>query len=87
MNIIKQKQTHRYREQTSGQQWGEEAGRGKVGGGDQEVQTTMYKINKLKGYIAQHREYSQYNNNKFKWSITYKNIESLCCIPETNKIL
>jgi len=25
-----------------------------------EVQTTMYKINKLQGYIIQHREYSQY---------------------------
>ena len=25
-----------------------------------EVQTTMYKINKLQGYIVQHREYSQY---------------------------
>ena len=30
------------------------------GGGDQEAQTTMYKINKLSGYIAQHREHSQY---------------------------
>ena len=28
--------------------------------GDEEVQTTMYKINKLQGYIVQHREYSQY---------------------------
>ena len=26
MNITKQKQTHRYREQTSGYQWGEERG-------------------------------------------------------------
>ena len=25
-----------------------------------EVQTTLYKINKLQGYIIQHREYSQY---------------------------
>ena len=25
-----------------------------------EVQTTMYKINKLQGYLVQHREYSQY---------------------------
>ena len=25
-----------------------------------EVQATMYKINKLHGYIGQHREYSQY---------------------------
>ena len=33
MNITKQKQTHRYREQTGGHQWGEGRGRGKVGGG------------------------------------------------------
>ena len=35
-------------------------GKGQDGVGDQEVQTTMYKINKLQGYILQHREYSQY---------------------------
>ena len=28
MNVTKQKQTHRYREQTSGYQWGEERGEG-----------------------------------------------------------
>ena len=28
MNIIKKKQTHRYREQTSGFQWGEGSGEG-----------------------------------------------------------
>ena len=28
MDITKQKQTHRYREQTSGYQWGEERGEG-----------------------------------------------------------
>ena len=33
MNITKQKQTHRYREQTGGHQWGEGRGRGKGGGG------------------------------------------------------
>ena len=33
MNITKQKQTHRYREQTTGYQWGEErkSGSGKIG--------------------------------------------------------
>ena len=29
------------------------------GEGDYEVQTTMYKISKLQGYIAQYKEYSQ----------------------------
>ena len=32
----------------------------KIGLIDYKVQTTMYKINKLQGYITQHREYSQY---------------------------
>ena len=34
MNITKQKQTHRYREQTSGYYWGEGQGRGKIQVGD-----------------------------------------------------
>ena len=42
---------------TSGER---EGGRGKIGEEDQEVQTTMYKINKLQGYTVQHRKHSQY---------------------------
>ena len=60
MNRTKQKQTHRYRGQTSGYRCGEVRGKGKPGVGNKEVQTTMYEINKLQGYIVQHREYSQY---------------------------
>ena len=56
MSITKLKLTHRYREPTSGYQWGER--KGEVG--DWEVQNTMHKINKLQGYIVQHREYNQY---------------------------
>ena len=33
-------------------------GQGKNGERDKEAQTTMYKINKLQGYIVQHRKYS-----------------------------
>ena len=33
VNITKKKQTHRYREQTSGYQWGEGRGEGKYKGG------------------------------------------------------
>ena len=32
MNITKQKQTHRYRQQTRGYQWGEGRGQGQDGG-------------------------------------------------------
>ena len=34
VNITKKKQTHRYREQTSGHQWGEERGGANIGVGD-----------------------------------------------------
>ena len=55
MNITKKIQPHRCREQTSDQQWGEGSWEGQDGVVHKEVQTIMYKINKL-----QHREYSQY---------------------------
>ena len=60
VNITKNTQTHKFREQTS-----EKIGREKRGTiisrvGNQEVKTTMYKINKLQGYIVQHREYIHY---------------------------
>ena len=35
-----------------------EAGRGRREGGDEEVQTTIYKINKLQGNIVHYRKYS-----------------------------
>ena len=40
-----------------------ESGEGRVmiGGGDYEVQTTRYKINKIQGCNIQKREYSQYS--------------------------
>ena len=45
MNVTKQKQTHRYRKQTSGYQ--RQEGRGSEW--LRRVQTTIYKINKLQG--------------------------------------
>ena len=59
-------------------------GEGNIGVGDQEVQTTMYKINKLHGYIVQYREYNQYFIIT-KWSIACKNynyvvyLKLFCC--------
>ena len=47
----------------------------------------MYKIEKQQGYIIQHREIQPLFCDNFKWSIIYKNTESLCCTPETNVIL
>ena len=43
MNITEKKQTHRYREQTSSYQWGEQ-GRGNIGVGEWEVQIIGCKI-------------------------------------------
>ena len=53
---------------------------------DYGIQTTMCKINKLQGYIIQHKEYSQsfITTNGVK---IYTNFESLSCIPETNMTL
>ena len=51
MDKTKLKQTRRYRGQTSSFQWGE----GSVQGPDRnkdKVQTTMYKIKKIQGYVA-----------------------------------
>ena len=60
MNTPKQKETYRYREQTSGYQWGEGTGEGKISVRNSEVQTIMHQINKLQGYIIQYTEYSKY---------------------------
>ena len=52
MDITKHKQTHRYREQTSGYQWGE--GRSKGQDRDWGLRGTnyfMYKINKLQDIL------------------------------------
>ena len=59
MDITKKKQTVIGNKLvvTSGERVGR---RGKSAVGDLEAQTTMYEINKLQGYIVQHREYSQY---------------------------
>ena len=57
---------------------------GRVAGqrcGDMGLRDTMYKIDKKQGYST---GIIATICNNFKWSITYKNTESLCCISETN---
>ena len=46
--------------------------------------STMYKADKQKGYIIQHREMYLLFCKNFKWSIIYKKIEWLCCTAENN---
>ena len=47
--FTKQKQTHRYKKQTYGYQMGNVAGRNKSGVWGEEIQTTIYKIDKQQG--------------------------------------
>ena len=55
-NTKKHKQTHRIREQT-GVAGGEGDGRiSEIGRGDQELETSCYKINKSQGRNVQHRD-------------------------------
>ena len=56
---MKQKKTHRYREQTDGFQGEEGWGVDKIGEGDQEVQYSSYKVNEIRKYNVKHRKYSQ----------------------------
>ena len=58
-NEYNKKETDRYRGLTSDYQQGKERWRDTIGVGDKEVQTIMYRINKLQAHTVQHREYSQ----------------------------
>ena len=54
MNLfMKQKQTHRHREQTCGCQGGGIWGRDGLGVWDQQIQTTTYRMDKQQGPTAQ----------------------------------
>ena len=57
--ITEKKETHRYIENKLVVTSGKKAREGQEGVGDSEIQTTMYKINKLQGYIVQHKECRQ----------------------------
>ena len=65
MNLFtKQKQTHRHTKQIYGYQRGKERGRDKLGGWDEQIHTTIYKIDNQQGHTVQHRElYSIFCNN------------------------
>ena len=78
MYIAKQKETHGYREQSSGYQWGEGREGPRQGQGIKRHKL-LYVKNKQATKIyctAQGIQPIFYNN--FKWSIIHKNIESLC---------
>lgn len=56
---MEKKQTHRYRELTSGYQW-EQGSRGRQDRGREMRGTNYYVEDKLQSLIVQHGEYSQY---------------------------
>ena len=91
MNLFtKQKQTHRPRKQTYGYQRGNVGGGNKLEVQDQQIQTTLHKINN-KVLLYSTGNYIQYltiNYNEKESEKKYICItESLCCIPETNTTL
>ena len=65
---------------THGQRGG---GRGETEVGGKEVQTIMYKMNKLQRIYCTTQGIQPIFYNKFKWNIIYKNTESWCCTSET----
>ena len=62
-------------------------GEGKDKGNELTVQTTMYKIKKVQGYIVQHREYSQHFiitlNRVCVYSVIHSSHVQLLAIPWT----
>ena len=93
MNLFtKQKQTHRCRKQTYGYQRGKWWGEDKLAVWDQQIQTTIYKINN-KVLLHSAGNYIQYlvityNGKENEKEYTCACItESLCCTPETNTTL
>ena len=62
-------------------------GRGKIGGGEEEIQNATYKISyknvlyNTENIVSICMEYMD-----FVWNIIYENTELLCCTPETNTI-
>ena len=57
---------------------------------DQQIQTTIYKIDNQKGLTVQHRELYSVPCNKLQCKRikdVYISTESLCCTPETRNIV
>ena len=76
VNITKQKQTHKYREQVTGER---EQGKRNMGVGDYERQTITYKTNYKDILYNMGIQPIFYNDNK--WSITFKDCETLYYTP------
>ena len=69
MNTTKKKQTHRYREQSSGYQWGE-VGRGNIGVEVWEIQSTGCKLGSRMYFTTWGTLPIFYYN--CKWKVTFK---------------
>ena len=84
--FTKQKQTHRLRKQTYGYQRGKGVGGDKLGVRDQQIYTTIYKINN-KDLLYSTGNYIQhliktYNGKESEKVLYIYKTESLCCTPE-----
>ena len=69
-NVTKEKQTHRYRGQISGYQWGERSGERQLRGRKLYVQTIVYKI-RYKDVLYNIGNIPTFHNN-YKWSKSLK---------------
>ena len=68
MNLsTKQKQTHRHREQTCGCQGEGGWGRNGLGVWDQQMQTSIYRMDKQQGPTVEHREPYSISCDKPSW--------------------
>ena len=92
MNLpMKQKQTHRHREQTCGCQGRGEQGREGWGVQNQQWQTNIQRMDKQQGPTVLHRDiqYPVINHNGKEYEKEYIYIcitESLCCTAEINTL-
>ena len=84
MNLFT-KQNHRCRKQTYGYQKGREGRRDKLGVWDQQMQTTIYKIDKQQGPNVQSKELYSISYSNYSGKESEK--ESFCCIPEAKNIV
>ena len=83
--LTKKKQTHRYREQTSGYQWGEGMEKGQMG-----VGTGRYKllgIERAAGMCPAAWGTEPILCNGCGWSVTFGNCGFLCCVPVSCMVL
>ena len=82
MYLMKQKQTHRYKEQTYG--FPGKSGRDGLGVWDQQMQTIIQRMDKYQGTSVQHRELYSISCDKPQWNGNeHEKVQLYICITES----